>query len=311
MATFDQSFPIRGVNTFDNVAYRKERIEFRKTQLQEMELAFAKATTSVAAVGTTKSELQSSFGDKKVRTAGDKSDTINFLWSEQYSTESTTLTLDENSEDDSTVSGEEELDCKMVFLSTSLPHNEATGTEKDAHIATMFEFETKRRSMHHNKLEAIRLRWESSLSILHGGLCETQRSERLILGFIRANDVYASAMETLYDDDSIGSVTDSPLCSEHGSYHTKNDEVDGGIATDSTTRELRDGMLTSLVESQSSVAQQLAEDSQLMSIGIGQDITALRAELETGVKKIEQLGNAIFAELDYMENQIVEAWGKS
>lgn len=332
----DTSFAVRSVNTFDNATYRQERKRERERQMLEMEAAFATADMlrdDIVAFSRLdqfrdngRGLVADMYGPNLAPPSSEErienENPVDEVSLPFFTKLDTTSCTEQASTKSTIFFGDAKLDCKVVFLSDTSPAalDVEPGARMDAQ-ETLLLFETKRRSIHHSKLEAIRFRWRSLLSILHEGLQETQRSERLVVGFARANQVYASAMEATYDDTieglldcSLANSTEGASSSDYELSHTSteiNIEDDSATLNESTAEDLLGGTLSSVIESQSSVAEQFAKDAILMSMGVGKDITSLRSEFKTSIDKVERLGNAVIAELENIEEQVAEAWGKS
>mmetsp|Transcript_4887 Transcript_4887/g.6907 ORF Transcript_4887/g.6907 Transcript_4887/m.6907 type:complete len:695 (+) Transcript_4887:142-2226(+) len=194
-------------------------------------------------------------------------------------------------------------------------------------------YEARRRSAYSSKLESSSLYWRSFRDLLHASVHETARAERLVLGSVKVNQTYAQAMQATYEDifldDRGNPVTDSrkqkrlqeqrtlssppPIVGLDNSTTTTTTATSSldekkNNDTNTTTTTSGSGMLSSLIDSQCIIAKQFGDNASHVSTEIVSEITVLRHELQTQVKEIEELGNAIIAELEIAENEVEEAW---
>eukprot|EP00521_Asterionellopsis_glacialis_P007111 CAMPEP_0195283530 /NCGR_PEP_ID=MMETSP0707-20130614/2048_1 /TAXON_ID=33640 /ORGANISM="Asterionellopsis glacialis, Strain CCMP134" /LENGTH=691 /DNA_ID=CAMNT_0040342713 /DNA_START=170 /DNA_END=2245 /DNA_ORIENTATION=+ len=202
---------------------------------------------------------------------------------------------------------------------TPTPYLVDTQSRSETH-GKLRAYEARRRSAYSSKLESSSLYWRSFRDLLHASVHETARAERLVLGSVKVNQTYAQAMQATYEDvfldDRGNPVTDirkqkrlqeqRMLPPDHPSSSSSTSSVPSG--GDTPAHETGSGMLSSLIDSQCIIAKQFGDNASHVSTEIVSEISVLRHELQTQVKEIEELGNAIIAELEIAETEVEEAW---
>lgn len=186
-------------------------------------------------------------------------------------------------------------------------------------------YESRRRSTYTGKLESSSLYWRSFRDLLNTSLHETARAERLVLGTARANAIYSDSMLASYEDNLVddkgGMVTDPKKRSKLLEVRSTQDypvaplspmsgDTPARRRNSSMTEERKDNMLSSLINSQAILADKFGNNSKALETEIASELTQLRMELESKTGTIQEIGDAIIAELETTELEVTKAWGE-
>jgi hypothetical protein len=167
-------------------------------------------------------------------------------------------------------------------------------------------YEARRRLASASKFDSSSLYWKSFRDLLGASVQETGRAQRLVLGTSRAHQLYADAMQAMYEDvflDEKGNVILRAKQQKRLQTTRKKPAKKGSDPK-------KDSILTGIREAQHVMAERFGENAKNMDEEIAEEIGDLLEELKKLFSSMENLGNAILTELEKTEHEVVEAWGK-
>ena len=167
-------------------------------------------------------------------------------------------------------------------------------------------YEARRRLASASKFDSSSLYWKSFRDLLVASIQETGRAQRLVLGTSRAHQLYADAMQAMYEDvflDEKGNVTLKAKQQKRLQTTRKKPSKKGSDPP-------QNAILTGIREAQHVMAERFGENAKNMEGEIAEEIGELLEELKKMFSSMETLGNAILTELEKTEHEVVEAWGK-
>jgi hypothetical protein len=167
-------------------------------------------------------------------------------------------------------------------------------------------YEARRRLAYASKFDSSSLYWKSFRDLLTASVQETGRAQRLVLGTSRAHQLYADAMQAMYEDvflDEKGNVILRAKQQKRLQTRRKKPAKKGSDPKKSS-------ILTEIREAQHVMAERFGENAKNMDVEIAEEIGQLLEELKKLFSSMEALGNAILTELEKTEQEVAEAWGK-
>jgi hypothetical protein len=167
-------------------------------------------------------------------------------------------------------------------------------------------YEARRRLASTSQFDSSSLYWKSFRDLLWASVQETGRAQRLVLGTSRAHQLYADAMQAMYEDVFLDEKGNVILRAKQQKRLLTTRKKPAKKGSDPA----RKSILTGIREAQHVMAERFGENAQNMDVEIGEEIGVMFEELKKLFSSMETLGEAILTELEKTEHEVVEAWGK-
>ena len=166
-------------------------------------------------------------------------------------------------------------------------------------------YEAGRKLSYAQKLDTSTLYWQSFRDMLAASVQETGRAQRLVLGTSRAHQLYADAMEAMYEDTFLDDKGNAMLKQRQQKKLSSSRKL--SVRNIDTSRP---SVLTVIRDAQHSISQKFGENAKNMDMEISDEIGALLQEFEKKFSRMRDLGNGIVAELEKIETEVSDAWSK-
>ena len=206
-------------------------------------------------------------------------------------------------------------------------------------------YESRRRKAYRSKLSSSTLYWRCFRELIHHSLAETKRAEQMVRAQIVANKNYSDHVKAIAEN-SLNKEDFMPLqvsekkeksgvslfSSSSSSKLSTNLRSLGKKSTDNKlpnqnddsnpTNEFKLGdldavdplshhsLLNSFLESQSVLANRYEEYAQSIQESVAKELISLRLQLQKQVNHMEALGNAVLAQANAAEQEVVLTWGR-
>ena len=184
-------------------------------------------------------------------------------------------------------------------------------------------YESQRRLAYKGKFETSTLHWKSYRDLLAASVQETARAQRIVMGTSRAHQLYSDALKAIYEDvflDDKGnpmlrekqqkklyaSRKPSNAANTRRSSLTGSTHGHGGSGNGSNSSLV----FASVRQAQHVFSDRFGENAKNMDVEIGDEILRLVDDLKVQCNAMEQLGDAILAELEKTEIEVAAAWSK-
>jgi hypothetical protein len=148
---------------------------------------------------------------------------------------------------------------------------------------------------------------------LRNGVEELASAERLVLGFAKAGELFADALQAMYDDnllDDAGNTVKNSFIQSRLQKQRSVQEYSIDTTLKLSSSEVgQSALLSSIIEAQLALANVFKDSSQHTREEILPEIVELKADSKATSTQLETLGDSILGELKRSEIEVKNIWG--